>query len=331
LAHWRGPVERVPADRHLQGRRREGSDLGEPVGDLGDDVGNGHPVVAPPQQDLDVAIGAADDAGKGAWAGCIFHVVSCYDTLGRGWPSLGRSAGEQAAGASYTGRMPAALEPSVGLAVVHLFFRAGRADRAAVVAAVEKAEADGVQVVPVAILGHKADLAVMALAPDVWRLRALQRDLVAAGLELADSYVSLTELSEYAAGVPDEMKQARLYPQLPPEGKPAWCFYPMSKRRNVDQNWYELPFDDRRDLMYEHGSSGRKFRGRVLQLITGSTGLDEYEWGVTLFAQRPDDLKEVVYTLRYDVASARYAEFGPFFTGMVAPLDEVLDATVGTS
>ncbi|HVX16755.1 MAG TPA: chlorite dismutase family protein [Acidimicrobiales bacterium] len=227
--------------------------------------------------------------------------------------------------------MPAALEPSVGLAVVHLFFRAGRADRAAVVAAVEKAEADGVQVVPVAILGHKADLAVMALAPDVWRLRALQRDLVAAGLELADSYVSLTELSEYAAGVPDEMKQARLYPQLPPEGKPAWCFYPMSKRRNVDQNWYELPFDDRRDLMYEHGSSGRKFRGRVLQLITGSTGLDEYEWGVTLFAQRPDDLKEVVYTLRYDVASARYAEFGPFFTGMVAPLDEVLDATVGTS
>lgn len=226
--------------------------------------------------------------------------------------------------------MPAALEPSVGRAVVHLFFRVGGADRHAVVAEVEKSVADGVQVVPVAILGHKADLAVMALAPDVWQLRALQRGLVAAGLDLVDSYVSLTELSEYAAGVPDEMKQARLYPQLPPEGKSAWCFYPMSKRRNVDQNWYELPFDDRRDLMYEHGASGRKFRGRVLQLITGSTGLDEYEWGVTLFAQRPDDLKDVVYTLRYDVASARYAEFGPFFTGMVASLDEVLDAAIGT-
>jgi chlorite dismutase len=138
--------------------------------------------------------------------------------------------------------------------------------------------------------------------------------------------VSLTELSEYAQGVPEELRQARLYPQLPPEGKPAWCFYPMTKRRDPEQNWYTLDYDDRKELMYEHGTSGRKFAGRVLQVVTGSTGIDDFEWGVTLFAQKPDDLKEVVYTMRYDRASAVYAEFGPFVTGVVAPLGEVLDA-----
>ncbi len=232
--------------------------------------------------------------------------------------------------------MPEPLQPATGLGVLHLFFRVPAVGDATTLVsecktAVGKAEADGLQVVPVSVLGHKADLAFMALGPDVWRLRTLQRDLVSTGLELVDSYVSLTELSEYAAGVPEEMKQARLFPQLPPEGKRAWCFYPMSKRRNVEQNWYELPFDERKDLMYEHGASGRKFRGRVLQLITGSTGLDEYEWGVTLFAVRPDDLKEVVYTMRYDTASARFAEFGPFFAGMVGTLDEVFGAALGES
>ena len=224
--------------------------------------------------------------------------------------------------------MPEPLQPATGLAVLHLFCKTPAAPNAdAVRTAVGKAEADGVQVVPVSILGHKADLALMALGPDLWRLRALQRDVVAAGLELVDSYVSLTELSEYAAGLPEQMKQARLFPQLPPEGKRAWCFYPMSKRRNVDQNWFELPFDERKELMYEHGATGRTFSGRILQLITGSTGLDDFEWGVTLFAERPDDLKEVVYTMRYDRASARYAEFGPFYPGMVGTLDEVLGAS----
>jgi chlorite dismutase len=135
----------------------------------------------------------------------------------------------------------------------------------------------------------------------------------------------LTEISEYAQGVPEELKQARLWPQLPPEGKRAWCFYPMSKRRNVDQNWFMLPYDERKALMFEHGTSGRRFAGRVLQVVTGSTGLDDFEWGVTLFAVRPDDLKEVVYTMRYDQASAVYAEFGPFYTGMVDDLGVVLD------
>jgi len=223
--------------------------------------------------------------------------------------------------------MPEPLAPTVGWGVLHLFCHAGPlAEREAVAAAVKSAEADGVQVVAAAMLGHKADLALMALGPDLWRLRALQTDVTTAGLEVVDSYVSLTELSEYAQGVPDELKEARLHPQLPPEGKPAFCFYPMSKRRGDISNWFTLPYDDRKELMYAHGASGRKFAGRVLQVVTGSTGIDDFEWGVTLFAVHPDDLKEVVYTMRFDEASALYAEFGPFYAGMVAELGDVLDA-----
>ncbi len=220
----------------------------------------------------------------------------------------------------------APITPSVGLGVVHLFAKSGvLSDRGGIEAAVGKAVADGVQVVPVSILGHKADVAFMALAEDLWQLRRLQTELAGTGLDIVDSYVSLTEISEYAAGLPEEMRQARLYPQLPPEGKPAWCFYPMSKRRSPDQNWFTLDFDTRKELMYEHGASGRRFSGRVLQLITGSTGIDDFEWGVTLFCERPDDLKEVVYTMRFDQASAVYAEFGPFYTGIVDELAVVLD------
>ena len=124
--------------------------------------------------------------------------------------------------------------------------------------------------------------------------------------------------------MPDHMKEARLHPQLPPEGKPAWCFYPMSKQRGDVNNWFTTPYDERKEMMYEHGASGRKFAGRVLQVVTGSTGLDDYEWGVTLFATAPDDLKEVVYTMRFDEASAVYAEFGPFYTGIVTPVEELV-------
>jgi chlorite dismutase len=227
--------------------------------------------------------------------------------------------------------MPEPLVPSVGWGVLHLFCKAGPlAEGEAVAAAVKSAEAEGVQVVPVSMLGHKADIAFMALGDDLWRLRQLQTELAQAGLEVVDSYVSLTELSEYAQGVPEEMKSARLNPNLPPEGKSAWCFYPMSKRRGDASNWFTLPYDERKELMYAHGASGRKFAGRVLQVITGSTGIDDFEWGVTLFAVHPDDLKEVVYTMRFDEASARYAEFGPFYTGMVAPLGDVL-GSVGLS
>ena len=216
--------------------------------------------------------------------------------------------------------------PSVGLAVMHLFFHvSSRTDREGVLKAISSAQESGDQVVTAAMLGHKCDVAVLALSTDQWNLRRLQTDLVIAGLDLTESYVSLTELSEYAAGVPEEMQQARLYPVLPPEGKPAFCFYPMSKTRNVGANWYELSFELRKELMYEHGASGRKFAGRLVQLITGSTGLDEYEWGVTLFGDTPDTIKEVVYTMRYDQASTQYGEFGPFYVGMVESPEVVLD------
>jgi chlorite dismutase len=212
--------------------------------------------------------------------------------------------------------------------VLHLFFHApAGVDREAAVAAVKEARAEGDQVVTVALLGHKADVGVMALGPDLRRLRGLQTRLAAAGLELASSYVSLTELSEYAQGIPDEMKQARLYPQLPPADKPAFCFYPMSKRRGDVHNWYSLEYERRKELMYGHGAVGRTFHGRILQLITGSTGLDDFEWGVTLFGLHPDDLKECVYQMRFDEASANFAEFGPFWTGFVDDVEAVLAAT----
>jgi chlorite dismutase len=211
-----------------------------------------------------------------------------------------------------------ASTPTVGLAVAHLFWKPGvHANASQFLAAVADAQAHGDQVVVAAMLGHKCDLATMVLSRDQWRLRKFQTAVAAAGFKLVDSYVSLTEVSEYAAGIPEEMLKARLYPQLPPAGKPAFCFYPMSKKRDA-ANWFTLEFEDRKRLMHEHGASGRKFAGRVIQVITGSTGLDDYEWGVTLFCEHPDDVKEVVYTMRFDEASAVYAEFGPFYVGMIA-------------
>lgn len=217
------------------------------------------------------------------------------------------------------------MSPSVGLAVVHYFCKPfPQFDSEALINAVKAAENSGVTVVTISMLGHKADLAVMGVAADMRELKALQTGLQHAGLEIVDSYISLTEVSEYAKGMPQEMLNARLYPQLPPPGKNAWCFYPMSKRRNTDQNWFTLEYDRRKELMEEHGKSGRTFAGRVIQLVTGSAGLDDFEWGVTLFGVHPDDLKEVVYTMRYDEASAVYAEFGAFYVGMVTPVEELV-------
>jgi peroxiredoxin len=217
------------------------------------------------------------------------------------------------------------MRVETGLGVLHLFFRRGeQVDGGAVRAAIATAEEAGCQVVTAAILGHKADMAVMGLGADLRALRSLQTALVAAGLHLTDSYVSITEASEYAKGLPQEMLDARLYPQLPPEGKPAYCFYPMSKRREAHANWYATPFDDRREMMMEHGHSGRKFAGQVVQLVTASTGLDEYEWGVTLFATTIEVVKDVVYTMRFDKGSALYGEFGDFFVGYLAYVDELV-------
>ena len=213
---------------------------------------------------------------------------------------------------------PQYVTTSVGWGVLHLFCKVtDRTDGQRVVAAVKQIQDSDHQVLCVALFGHKADIGFMALGPDLWRLRRLQSQLQQAGLVVADSYISMTETSEYAPDLPEEMKTPRLHPELPPEGKNAFCFYPMSKRREPDGNWYTLPYETRRELMYEHGKSGRNFRGRILQVVTGSTGVDDFEWGVTLFATHLDDLKEVVYTMRYDEASAICGEFGTFYTGLL--------------
>ena len=217
------------------------------------------------------------------------------------------------------------MSPSVGMAVLHLFGHpAAEFDGQAVITAVKDAQGRGVQVVSVSMLGHKADVAFMAVASDMRELRTFQTAVQTAGVFITDSYVSITELSEYAANVPEEMKTARLYPQLPPAGKNAWCFYPMSKRRDPENNWFTLQFEKRSELMAEHGKSGRAVAGRVIQLVTASAGFDDFEWGVTLFAVNPDDLKDVVYTMRFDEASAVYAEFGAFYVGMVTPVEELV-------
>ena len=109
--------------------------------------------------------------------------------------------------------------------------------------------------------------------------------------------------------------RTRLYPQIP-EGMRFVSFYPMTKRRSGEENWYVLPIEERNRLMREHGLTGRKFAGRVFQVISGSVGLDDWEWGVTLFARDPLEFKKIVTEMRYDEASARYGEFGRFFTGI---------------
>jgi peroxiredoxin len=217
------------------------------------------------------------------------------------------------------------MKMETGLAVLHLFGKLDPAvDREAVVDGVKAAEADGCQVVTAAMLGHKTDVCFMALGADWPTLRSLQTALADAGVAIVDSYVSITEVSEYAAGMPEHMLRARLYPELPPDGLETFCFYPMSKRRDGHANWYATPYERRRAMMMEHGASGRNFAGQVVQLVTGSTGLDDHEWGVTLFARSPEVVKDVVYTMRFDEGSALYGEFGRFYVGYLADVDQLL-------
>jgi chlorite dismutase len=119
--------------------------------------------------------------------------------------------------------------------------------------------------------------------------------------------------------------QRRLYPPLPPE-MPYVCFYPMSKKRVPGQNWYALSLEERSRLMYSHGLTGRQYAGKIQQVVCGAIGLDEWEWGVTLFAKDPLEFKNIVTEMRFDEASAQYAEFGRFYVGKVAQPEEWLGA-----
>ena len=207
-----------------------------------------------------------------------------------------------------------------------------------------------------ATVGHKADFGLLMAGPDLRALHAvqmnLQADQLGAVLVPTYSFYSITEVSEYVPDVEayaeilrhrekmdpessvyrtrvaqyasrlEAMNHQRLYPEFP--DWPFLCFYPMNKMRvGPEQNWYLEPFQERMEMMTEHGKSGMKFGGRVSQVITASTGLDDWEWGVTLWARNPVYLKEIVYTMRFDRASAQYAEFGPFYPGYRLPPHEL--------
>ncbi len=205
------------------------------------------------------------------------------------------------------------------------------------------------------VSGHKADFGLMLLDPNPLTVNAVHERLMSGPLGPAlvptYSFVSLTEISEYVPSVEQygrrlvaegetldspayraklkayesreaAMRIQRLTPELPPW--PCTCFYPMNKKRDVSENWFLLPFDERNRLMAEHGRTGMTFGGRVTQLITVALGFDDWEWGVTLWARRPEFLKEIVYRMRFDEASARYAEFGPFYVSYVMTPAEIL-------
>ncbi|MEX2580492.1 MAG: hydrogen peroxide-dependent heme synthase [Verrucomicrobiales bacterium] len=214
---------------------------------------------------------------------------------------------------------------------------------------------ESTQLLTFSIVTPKADIGFMLLTDDLHKAndfeKLLTRSLGPDVLTPVYSYLSMTELSEYTTTEEQYAEQLveeegvakgseelatkleefrtrmkkynsdRLYPNMP--DWPVFCFYPMGKRRGEQHNWYYLDFETRRKLMLGHARVGRTFAGRVRQLITGSTGLDESEWGVTLFAHNTQDIKEIVYEMRFDEVSSLYGDFGDFYIGLQLPLDEL--------
>ncbi|ALC88654.1 heme peroxidase [Bacillus sp. FJAT-18017] len=179
------------------------------------------------------------------------------------------------------------------------------------------------------VVGQKADFMMMILRPTMEELNEIETEFNKSKLAEytipAHSYVSVVELSNYLKDGENPYEnphvRARLYPILP-KAKYV-CFYPMDKRRQGNDNWYMLPMEDRRKLMYSHGMIGRQYAGKVKQIITGSVGFDDYEWGVTLFSDDVLQFKKLVYEMRFDEVSARYGEFGSFFVGNILAEEKV--------
>jgi len=177
------------------------------------------------------------------------------------------------------------------------------------------------------VVGDTADLLVVHLRPTLDALdtarRRFETSEFGAFAERVDDYLAVTEVSDYVsdeyfeggdvdAGI-ERYIEGKLHPTLPDDGYVS--FYPMSRRRDPDANWYALPYEERADMMAEHGDTGREYGGRVTQIIASSVGLDDWEWGVTLFAEDPVALKDIVYEMRFDEASATYSDFGRFLVG----------------
>jgi peroxiredoxin len=149
----------------------------------------------------------------------------------------------------------------------------------------------------------------------------LEADAVERGGTVGDDTHRAAMAERVAKERASQHVQRRLFPRQPDE-MPYVCFYPMSKRRAVGQNWYALPLEERSRLMMAHGRTGRTYAGKVSQVISGAMGLDAWEWGVTLFAGDPLEFKKIVSDMRFDEVSAQYAEFGEFYVGKtVAPAE----------
>ena len=144
----------------------------------------------------------------------------------------------------------------------------------------------------------------------------LARAAQARGGKVGDEEYRSTLQQRIKSELEGDHVRRRLYPQRPSE-MPYVCFYPMSKRRDSGQNWYTLSLDERSRLMQSHGLTGRRYAGRVQQVITGAIGFDRWEWGVTLFASDPIEFKKLVTDMRFDEVSAKYAEFGEFYVGRI--------------
>lgn len=180
------------------------------------------------------------------------------------------------------------------------------------------------------IIGQKADFMLMILRPTMDELQELETEFnkldIAAFTIPSYSYLSVVELSNYLSSDSEEDPyqnphvRGRLYPELP--RKPYICFYPMDKKRDGEDNWYMLDMDTRKKLMYDHGMIGRSYAGKIKQIITGSVGFDDWEWGVTLFADDVLQFKKIVYEMRFDEVSAKYGEFGSFFVGTLLDGDK---------
>jgi chlorite dismutase len=144
----------------------------------------------------------------------------------------------------------------------------------------------------------------------------LARAATARGGKVGDEEYTRALTERVAAERESAHVRRRLYPEFPAD-MPYVSFYPMSKRRDAEQNWYTLALDERSRLMQAHGLTGRQYAGKVQQVITGAIGLDRWEWGVTLFARDPLDFKKLVTDMRFDEVSAKYAEFGDFYVGRI--------------
>ncbi len=209
------------------------------------------------------------------------------------------------------------------------------------------------------MFGHKADLMVVHFRKDAAELHKAELDLarssIGGSIEQVHSYFSVVEMGLYEStvktyralldrdiapnseewkseiqGTLDRQREAmapRLFPTFP--DRKYVCFYPMDRLRGEVDNWYSVPIEERQRMMHDHGMIGRRYADEVKQIITGSIGLDDWEWGVDLFADDPLVFKRLIYEMRFDEVSAKYAKFGQFFVGVRVPTEALEQFIIG--